>query len=418
MKFSKKILILMMALAMVFALSVVASAAYEFEVSLGDVEAIDQDATSTKSKQVSVPVYLDGIDPDNEEGIYTFMFSVRYSNGITWSNIKTSADYSDFGKPTCTNGYPSGGKVVAAAQDPVISWQESDTGNLLTTLVFKVPYAVAGDFTVEIYDVKITGDDKVEYDVAGDSTVITVKGSAPAATLTATGKNLVLDGGINAKVQFEYTGTETLYINGNAVEKAADGYYYAEIAKSAKDYADEVTFTATASDVEEVVVVTSVAEIIDEYQATQSDAELLALVNAAETYCSYAVTYFAGSTVPTVSATVDVAAPSIAGAQDGITFNSTSLVLRDKVALRHYFNVATGTDVAALGLTELDATHAYIEYANIAVADLADVITTEIGGLTINFAPLAYASINEDANVANLVNALYNYYVAAVAYAG
>lgn len=416
MKFSKKILILMMALAMVFALSVVASAAYEFEVSLGDVEAIDQDATSTKSKQVSVPVYLDGIDPNNEEGIYTFMFSVRYSNGITWSNIKTSADYSDFGKPTCTNGYPSGGKVVAAAQDPVISWQESDTGNLLTTLVFKVPYAVAGDFTVEIYDVKITGDDKVEYDVAGDSTVITVKGSAPAATLTATGKNLVLDGGINAKVQFEYTGTETLYINDVATAAADDGYYYAEIAKSAKDYADVVTFTATAGDLTDSVT-TSVAAIIDEYQAT-AIGTLLALVDAAETYCSYAAIYFAGSTVPTVDATVSATAPSIAGAQDGITFNSTSLVLRDKVALRHYFNVATGTDVAALGLTELDATHAYIEYANIAVADLADVITTEIGGLTINFAPLAYASINEDANVANLVNALYNYYVAAVAYAG
>ncbi len=399
----RKLLTLIFVVAIVCVASVVASAA---TFTVGDVT-IDQ-GTET----VQVPISIS----DNANTVATITLNVVCPDGITMTKKATQGE----ALADCT--------FSSYANSTKITWVYDDVGlsdeGVIAYVTLNVPADIAaGDYVVslEVVTLATTNEDYEEVELIDTASVvpgtITVKGSEPAATLTAIGKNLVLDGGINAKVKFEYTGTETLYINGNAVEKAADGYYYAEIAKSAKDYADEVTFTATASDVDEVVVETSVAAIIDEYQET-AEGTLLDLVNAAETYCSYAVIYFAGSTVPTVNATVEVAAPSIAGAQDGITFNSTSLVLRDKVALRHYFNVATGTDVAALGLTELDATHAYVEYANIAVADLADVITTEIGGLTINFAPLAYASINEDANVANLVNALYNYYVAAVAYAG
>ena len=234
-------------------------------------------------------------------------------------------------------------------------------------------------------------------------------------SLEATGKNLVLDGGINAKVQFKYTGTETLYINGAAVDAAADGFYYAEIAKSAKNYADVVTFTATAGDLTDSVT-TSVAAIIDEYQETATGT-LKALVDAAETYCSYAATYFADGTVPTVNVTVPdyKSDSSITGTQDGITLNTVSLILRDKVALRVYFNVAAGTALPA-GLTALDATHAYYEKANIAVADLANAVEATVGGIQINVIPLAYANLDIDANTANLVKALYNYYLAAAAY--
>ena len=261
-------------------------------------------------------------------------------------------------------------------------------------------------------------------DLPADATgTITVEASAPAATLTAGSQNLVLDGGINAKVYFNYDGTETVTINDKTALKDENGYYIA-ISVAPKDYATQVTYNAVAGDLNASYSV-SVADIFDQYQTEfADDTKLMALVNALEVYCAQAAKYFPnGGTTDTVSADItNIAAPSIAGAVDGITLNSTSLILRDKVTLRHYFNVAEA-DIANYTvnnatLVKLDETHAYVEYANINVTELADVITTTINdALTINFAPLAYASINEDANGANLVNALYNYHVAAVEYA-
>lgn len=400
MKFSKNILTLVFAVAMVCVFAVVAYAAPT--LTIGTVEA-------NPGEEVDITV-----DLSNGTGLTTLEYSITLPGDSTLVSITQGTAFS-------TGAMWSQVGTEARTSRMDMTWGGNTTDGLLDTFRITAP-SEAGEYVITG---TLIADGDLTYGPAGTVVVpgtITVKGAeTPAATLTAGSQNLVLDGGINAKVYFNYDGTETVTINDKTALKDENGYYLA-ISVAPKDYATKVTYNAVAGDLNASYSV-SVADIFDQYQRDYADdTKLMALVNALEVYCAQAAKYFPnGGTTDTVSADItNIAAPSISGSVDGITLNSTSLILKDKVTLRHYFNVAAGTDVAALGLTALegDATHAYVEYANINVTELANVITTEIDGLTITFAPLAYASINEDANVANLVNALYNYYVAAVAFAG
>ena len=387
----RKIMTFVVVIAMMAVLSVAVSAA---TLTIGTVEAEAGDS-------VVVPVtYTDNPGTNGMQLIFS------WAEGPTLTAItrgQSGLSSLDFNSSLVTN----------LAMWETEQYVNDTTNGEVATLTFKAP-ETAGE-----YEVSATLDDCWDMDWEDiDVTIvpgkIVVKEAAPAATLTATGQNLIIDGGVNAKVYFDYTGTGEVTINGKDALKDDNGYY-AVIAVSPKDYATKLTFTATDGTLTASHNV-SVQDIIGLYIDNADYAAEQALVTALDTYCSYAATYFADGTVPTVDATVVAATPSITGTQTGVTFNSTSLVLRDKVALRHYFNVAAA-DAATYGLTVLDDTHAYVEYANIAAADLANVIKTEIGGITINFAPLAYANLGIDANTANLVKALYNLHKEAVAYA-
>lgn len=400
---SKKILLLAFVVTMLLTMSMVASAA---TITVGTAT-VDQGTATT----VAIPITI----TDNADYGLCGLDIVLVSDATVKKIVQEDEALSTL---DCTRT-PATKSIIWDAID-----NDYDEG-LAATVTFNVP-AEAGEYTI---DVTVNNAyyldenwDPVDADITVVPGKITVKGAAPAATLEATGKSLLLDGGIDAKVYFAYNGTDTLKINGVAAASDAKGYY-GYVSVSPKDYADTVTFTATASDVDDVVVTTSVAAIIDEYQATATGT-LKTLVDALEVYCAQANAYFNGGSADAVSATVSAATPSIENkAIDGISFNSTSLILRDKVVLRHYFNITAETDLAAYGVTlvKLDDTHAYVEYANINAAELANVITTTLTKgetMTIDFAPLAYADLmQDDAELGNLVKALYLYSVAAAAYA-
>lgn len=398
----RKIMTFVVVIALMAVLSVAVSAA---TVTIGTVEA--------EPGQTGVVVPVTYTDNPGTNGMQL---------NFTWNEKLTPTAFTQ-GTEALTQVDFNGNTTTGIAMWETDAYENYTENGELVLLTFTVP-ETEGEYEISA-DLEDCWDMDWGYiDVTIVPGKIIVKGSEPAATLTAGSQNLVLDGGINAKVYFNYDGTETVTINDKTALKDENGYYIA-ISVAPKDYATQVTYNAVAGDLNASYSV-SVADIFDQYQTEfADDTKLMALVNALEVYCAQAAKYFPnGGTTDTVSADItNIAAPSIAGAVDGITLNSTSLILKDKVTLRHYFNVAEA-DIANYTvnnatLVKLDETHAYVEYANINVTELADVITTTINGaLTIEFAPLAYASINEDANVANLVNALYNYYVAAVAYAG
>jgi len=160
----------------------------------------------------------------------------------------------------------------------------------------------------------------------------------------------------------------------------------------------------------------------------------LDLINATENYVEYADAYFANETVDAykTDATIDVeAATRTNAALEGVEFYGTSLILEDNVTIRHYFKVNDIDAFVAAGYTsdiDFGTKGDYIYY------DITDIPAQELGtqySLTIKDAEGAaiyevkYAATNyiaamvndSNANLASLVNAMYDYYIAAADYA-
>lgn len=167
-----------------------------------------------------------------------------------------------------------------------------------------------------------------------------------------------------------------------------------------------------------------------------------ALVTAMLHYGAAAQTFFEKNpdnlankdlTAPDFSAITVAAsyAPSVTGSAEGLTYFGSSLLLKGKAVIRHYFRLADGKSISdyqfKLGETVLTATQYkdtelyFVEITGIKSSDLTTAYTVTVGDLTVTYSAMSYAytaltAEGVDDTLAATVKALVNYANAAKTY--
>ena len=117
----------------------------------------------------------------------------------------------------------------------------------------------------------------------------------------------------------------------------------------------------------------------------------------------------------------------LTGSEDGISAKSATLMLESEVAVRVYFKLSDGADIADYTFTingeaaeiQHNEKGYYLETAPIAAKDLDEMFEFSVGGLTVTYGALSYVNSklsSTDENTAHMARALYAYYLAAEAY--
>lgn len=167
-----------------------------------------------------------------------------------------------------------------------------------------------------------------------------------------------------------------------------------------------------------------------------------ALVTAMLHYGAAAQTFFEKNpdnlankdlTAPDFSAITVAAsyAPSVTGSAEGLTYFGSSLLLKGKTVIRHYFRLADGKSIsdyqfklgeAVLTATQYKDTELYfVEITGIKSSDLTTAYTVTVGDLTVTYSAMSYAytaltAEGVDDTLAATVKALVNYANAAKTY--
>ena len=122
-------------------------------------------------------------------------------------------------------------------------------------------------------------------------------------------------------------------------------------------------------------------------------------------------------------------AMSRTGSEEGISAKSATLMLESEVAVRVYFKLSEGADIADYTFTingeaaqiQQNEKGYYLETAPIAAKDLDEMFEFSVGGLTVTYGALSYVNSklsSTDENTVNMAKALFAYYQAAEAYFG
>lgn len=149
---------------------------------------------------------------------------------------------------------------------------------------------------------------------------------------------------------------------------------------------------------------------------------------AAQKYFGYHTERLADADLATAAAITPATTniSSFRGSVDGISYAGATLVFRDKIALRYYFNVTgniadytftkDGTALTPVKKGELY----YVEIGNLNPQDLDQVVTVQVNGsLTATYSPANYmVNMNQKGSesLQTLVQALYAYHLAAETY--
>ena len=256
--------------------------------------------------------------------------------------------------------------------------------------------------------------------------------------------NLELDGNIGMNFVLNVTAEEAaaatveVTVNGETVTKnvadlLADGKYVLSVDLAAAQMKDTVTVKLTKGD----VVMTksySAREYADVILAgSEYTAEAKTLVKYMLAYGAASQTYFQyndedladdGIEVTAAAVPTEGGVYAVSGSATGVKYYGSSLVYRNKIAVRIYFTgdvtgktfTVNGTEVTPESKEDMY----YIEVADICPQDLDQGITVAVDGLTVTYAPMDYIirMYAKGGESAALVQALYGYYVAAEAYAG
>ncbi len=257
--------------------------------------------------------------------------------------------------------------------------------------------------------------------------------------------NLILGDEIGA--QFYVSVADS--VSADAVMSVTDGYgtHNYPISAAQKDDSGNYIFTANLAAAQMADTITlqlcdgenvgtaysyNVVDYADYILSGEYGDSTKALVKAMLNYGAAAQTYFNYNTENLANAgyesteVVEIpavdASNMVSGKVSGISFYGASLVFKSKVAVRFYFEVSgniadysfsTGTPVEKDGMY-------YIEVADINPQDYANTISLTVNdALTVNYSPLTYISrmaSSTNANMENLVKAMYVYHQAAVSY--
>ena len=248
--------------------------------------------------------------------------------------------------------------------------------------------------------------------------------------------------GDNIGVQFQMNvnpeDVVTFTVNGNAVSAEQNGNIYS-IYLAAAQMTDDIVISINGVAIDKTYTIRGYADII--LAGTYGDAtkklvsNMLVYGGAAQTYFGYnneaaedLASY--GIEVEAVVPTCDTEM-SYTDTLDAINFYGASLVFRDKVAVRFYFNAESveGLTFTANGEsvgTDIKNGMFYVEIAGINPQDLADQITVSVtdgtDSLEVTYSPLnyivrIYERETSSAELKAVVQALYGYYLAAAEYA-
>ena len=244
-----------------------------------------------------------------------------------------------------------------------------------------------------------------------------------------------------ARVRIYVGDTSVTYRVAN-MEQTEDGLYIARVPVSAAQMSDYILVTVlncTHIGETQTYTVRQYADIIlgDESYSKyhQLVREMLNYGAAAQLYFDYEADNLANTGI-TDAGTVKIPGSiddefAISGEADGVAFYGASLVFRDRIAVRYYFEFAGA--IKNYQFTVNGQTYApqlkdglyYVEVDGILPQDLDESITLTITDpaekvLSVSYSPLTYISrMNQkgDEVTKNLVKALYNYYLAAKAVA-
>lgn len=236
-----------------------------------------------------------------------------------------------------------------------------------------------------------------------------------------------------AYMQFTLPNGDTPQVMVSEAEIAFVGekrYYVFSCEVAAREMDSIIKAQIITSDSEGVVYKYTVREYADYIldEANGYDDTTKAMVSAMLSYGDYAKAYFSGEELTATSEIEAVTADMLAEyamtasgmLPEGIEYYGSTLLLKSKTTIRHYFKVTEGTDVSAYGMTEKDGYY-YIQHSDVPAGSLGTAQNISVGEYTISYSPLsyAYAALNSDStsdNLKNLVKALYLYNNAAIAY--
>lgn len=236
-----------------------------------------------------------------------------------------------------------------------------------------------------------------------------------------------------AYMQFTLPNGDTPQVMVSKAEIAFVGekkYYVFSCEVAAKEMDDTITAQIITSDSKGVVYKYTVRDYADYIldEANGYDDNTKAVVSAMLSYGDYAKAYFSGEELTATSEIEAITSDMLAGyamtesgtLPEGIEYYGSTLLLESETTIRHYFKVADGTDVSAYNMTEKGGYY-YIQCSDIPAGSLGTAQDISVGEYTISYSPLSYAkavleSENTDANLKNLVKALYIYNQNALAY--
>ena len=237
--------------------------------------------------------------------------------------------------------------------------------------------------------------------------------------------------GVNFQMSLAETDVVTVTVNGSAVDcTVTDGKLSVNVA--AAQMMDEIAISVNGLPLANTYSVRKYADVILA-DSTKSDCHelvknMLAYGGAAQNYFGY---NNAAENLASNGITVDARIPAgdgevvTSGKAAGVNFYGASLVCRDKVAVRFYFTgsledltVSANGGEAVIG-TKNDMT--YVEVSGINPQNLGTDVVVSVEGLSVSYSPLDYIvrmynkTESTDTTKA-LVQALYGYYLAAIAY--
>ena len=214
----------------------------------------------------------------------------------------------------------------------------------------------------------------------------------------------------------------------------ADGFYYVSVKMAAAQMTDDITVQIVNGADQSEKKTYSVRAYADSILAGEYSEEAKTLVTQMLHYGAAAQNYFnyrtdsladAGLTA-TLTAPTTVAGPSYTGTVAGITYSGATLVHRERIAVRFYFEVTGDTSAYSFTVNGNDYTPVqkggryYIEVADINPQDLDNAVTVKVNNaLTVVYSPMNYI-VNMykkgSESLQALVKTLYNYHLAAEAY--
>ena len=261
----------------------------------------------------------------------------------------------------------------------------------------------------------------------------TVTEEIPVLANPVTGYNIVLCDNISVNFQMNLKETDviTVTVNGNeaSYERNENGI---SVSVAAAQMTDIIVISVNGIALPNTYSVRGYADyILDE--ANGFDDATKNLVKAMLCYGGAAQEYFDYNADPLASAGIemDAAVPtgnttvSVSDNLAGISFYGATLVHEDKTAVRFYFSGSIDGLTADQGNFVQKGDMYYIEVAGINPQNIGDTIEVEVtdgtDSLTVSYSPLTYIvrmyeKADSSAATKALVKALYNYYLAALAY--
>lgn len=330
----------------------------------------------------------------------------------------------------------------------IASNSESGTVNV------NMPAGLSGKYTVYVYAEQCNGDNATDYGSALASAELNVDdniSNVDSWGLTL-GGDIQIDFVMN--IAESVTQDDSAYVSitvDNEEEKHMlsdltpddNGMYQISTNVAAAQMTEDIFVQVIASEQQGSEFVYSVRKYADYILSNSDDESLKNLVKAMLSYGGKAQDYFAYNTTDLADNGISVESQTIpyedglaakkTGSSETVKYYGSSLIHENKTGVRFYFlsddSTITSASVTYADGTETTAdliqsgTRCYVQIDNIAPNELCDEITVTVDGLSVTYSPFYYIHRMYYKDTSNrvmreMMQAMYDYYLSAVAYVG